>query len=86
MKLPPIMKRPGLRFVGIEEKRGMTTLVFATDDTNVVGDGYVRVTMILPGKALFVYTLYDPETATIRHFEGRYGDPERDSWEIIGAD
>ena len=86
MIVPPIMQRPGLRFVGMETKRGLTSLVFATDDANVVGDGYIRVTMILPGKALFVYTLYDPDTNTIRHFEGRHGDPEMDSWEIIGAD
>lgn len=83
MTIPPILR--GATFVGMERTTHHTIFIFASNDRDIRGDGYVRVKVVTRGKPTFLYTLYDQETNTIRHFEGPNGDPESDEYEILAA-
>jgi hypothetical protein len=80
--VPPILRHPGVRFVGMQDHGSHTTLLFATpDETNHTG--FVSVTLIARGPIQYVYSQWDPSTRTITHYEGPYGDPALDHGEII---
>lgn len=83
MHIPPILR--GTTFVGMERYANHTLFVFASNDRDIRGDGYVRVKVITKGRPTFLYTLFDPGTNTIRHFEGPDGDPDKDGYEILAA-
>ena len=83
MNIPPILR--GTTFVGMERFAHHTVFVFASNDRDIRGDGYVRVKVVTKGKPTFIYTMYDPGTNTIRHFEGDQGDPETDGYKILAA-
>lgn len=67
----------GADFVGVERHEHYTCLVFRTPRTEYEG-GVIRVVMRFTGEPLFAYSVYDPESQTIVHYEGKHGDPEKD--------
>ena len=75
LHIPPVLRR--CVFVGVEEHDHHTSLVFISNDPAVEG-GIVRVVVRFKGKPLYVYTMYDPKSETLVHYEGVSGDPERD--------
>lgn len=72
-------------FIGMEVYKHHSVFIFASNNTDIRGDGYVRVSVVAKGMPQFLYTMYDPQTNTIRHFKGDTGDPDKDSYEILSA-
>lgn len=73
--IPKVLRR--CRFVGFEKGRHHTHLVFVSDDPLIEG-GIVRVVVSFKGGATFLYSVYDPASETIVHYEGTNGDPDLD--------
>jgi hypothetical protein len=80
--VPPILRHPGVRFVGMEDRDGHTTLLFSTpEESNATG--FVSVTLMVKGPVTYVYSVWDASTRTITHYSGRHGDPMLDKGEIM---
>lgn len=77
MHVPPVLR--DVDFVGVDDDyEGHVALVFRSRDISIRGDGYVRVTILVKGPPIFVYTRFDPELGTICHYKGPHGDPNLD--------
>ncbi len=83
LHIPPVLRNA--EFVGMTRKGTLTTMLFASRDRSIRGDGYIRIEIVFSGKPKFLYTRFDFETNTTTHYEGEYGDPERDHSEVLGA-
>lgn len=90
LTVPRILQ--GAYFVGIEEHEHHTVLVFRPaklliDDGKQVGsfEGLIRVSIICDGRPTYLYSVFDWQTKTLRHYEGEHGDPDDDDWEVIGV-
>ena len=64
-------------FIGIEMGDGWTDMLFVSRDHAVVG-GIVRVAATFKGKPIYTYSLYDPESRSVVHYQGTYGEPGKD--------
>lgn len=60
-----------------------TAFVFVSDDPSVK-DGVIRAEVIAKGaEPIFVYSIVDTDTKTIRHYHGPHGDAEKDKWDEV---
>lgn len=81
--IPPILR--GCEFVGIVAGDRVQTMLFRSPDRNVVG-GFVQVNVrFVAGPPTYDYSIWDPSTNTVTHYEGRHGDPSQDHGEITSA-
>jgi hypothetical protein len=78
MKLPPIMQAEGLTLHSIEAKDRHTVMIFQTPDRSIT-TGFIRVNVTFTGTPVYHYSKYDPMTGTNTHYDGKYGDPEKDT-------
>lgn len=58
-----------------------TVLVFSTPEEDNV-TGFIRVKMLVEGKPIYIYQIWDSETNTVCSYEGPHGDPALDEFEI----
>lgn len=80
----PVILR-GCEFIGIVDGERVQTLLFRSPNPNVV-DGFIQVHvrfMAAPPK--YDYSIWDPSTNTVTHYEGISGDPSHDHGEITSA-
>ena len=83
--IPPVLRNT--RFLGIEQFRYHMCVVFASTDPSV-HDGVVRVAMMMKTKEkeiIYIYSVYDSETHTMRHYKGPHGDMEKDEWTDVSG-
>jgi hypothetical protein len=79
-ELPPILRTPGLRLIGISSDNGWTHFHFESKRPK-------REVMIAVSghNVRFTYTMIDAETHTLISYHGPHGDPERDEISVIGG-
>lgn len=84
IRIPPILR--DCTFMGVEEARGKTYIVFSSPDRSVL-DGVVRVQMVFDSKPLYIYTIVDRDAGVLCHYHGWVGDPAADEFdEVKGFD
>jgi hypothetical protein len=78
--IPKVLR--GCRFAGFEQTQRTTQIIFISDSPLLEG-GVVRVSVSFKGPPQFIYSIYDPESETIVHYEGPHGDPDLDPAEEV---
>ena len=80
---PPILLEPGLRFVGVgTNDHGQWVIKFIN-----TGQGRIRevAVHIVATNITYHYAVRDPATSTIVGYEGKYGDPNKDTSFVWGS-
>lgn len=80
--LPPILRTPGLKLIGMRQDGGNQYLVFSTPRRK--HPVMVAVRVVGPGGFVYVYTVMSHDTQTMITYVGPYGDPTKDQSELDG--
>ena len=82
--LPPIFRGRMLTLVSIAREGRSTVFVFRDEAPySALEDRLIQVVVEVHGKPTYQYALWSPETNTVLHYAGAYGDPSRDPIHIL---